>query len=275
MEFYKVHALGNDFIVVEKDWIREEPRTLSKAICHRHFGAGADGLIIIEKRGDSFGFRIFNADGSEAEISGNGIKCASAYLYYRGLTREKEIKFNSLVGERSVWLKERNGSKFIFRVSMGKPKLSSDSIPFDDGTYREKIIDYPLSIGNRIYPITLVSVGNPHAVLFFDNFPSSLEWKEIGSEIEEHPFFPERTNVEFVKIIDNSSIEVLFWERGVGETYSSGSGSCASAYAAYLKGLVGNRVLVRTPAGNIIVEVNEEIVTEGPVEVIYRGEWLK
>lgn len=275
MDFYKTHALGNDFLIVEKNNVVGEPGELARQICHRHYGAGADGLIVISIEKKGFGFRIFNADGSEAEISGNGIRCAAAYLYYKGITKEREIQFITRVGPRKVWLEGRNGNSFTFKISMGKPKLSSRDIPFDDGRDRNSIIDYPLSIGNNIYPVTVVSVGNPHCVMFFENLPSSLEWKEIGKEIEEHPFFPERTNVEFVKVVNDSTIEVLFWERGVGETYSSGSGSCAAAYAAHLKGLVGKRIMVKTPAGNVSVEVDEELIVEGPAEVVYKGEWLK
>ncbi len=274
MKFYKTQALGNDFLIVEKEEVQDDPHALAKTLCHRHFGAGSDGLIILSREGEIFSFRVFNADGSEAEISGNGLRCAAAYVYFLGYEGEY-VEFNTLAGRRKAWLIERKGNKFVFKVSMGSPKLSSREIPFDDGTPRDKIVDYPIYIGNRTYPITVVSVGNPHSVLFFENLPSSLEWKELGKEIEEHPFFPERTNVEFVKVIDPSTIQVLFWERGVGETYSSGSGSCASAYAAYIKGLVGPKVKVKTPAGDVMVEIgNGEIKMTGPAEVVFRGEWL-
>jgi len=276
MKFFKTHALGNDFIIVETKELVGDPGEVARQICHRHFGAGADGLIVVNEEKDGFAFRIFNADGSEAEISGNGIRCAAAYLYYTGKAMNKEIHFNTKVGIRRVWLAKKDENTFFLKVSMGTPRLKSTDIPFDDGTERNSVIDYPLSIGNNVYHITAVSVGNPHCVLFFENLPSSLEWKEIGKEIEEHPFFPERTNVEFVKVIDNSTIEVLFWERGVGETYSSGSGSCAAAYVARLKGFVGNEILVKTPAGDIKVHIkNDEISVLGPAEVIYKGEWLK
>ncbi len=275
MKFYKTQALGNDFLIVERSEVKGDPHDLAKELCHRHFGAGSDGLIILSREGERFSFRIFNADGSEAEISGNGLRCAAAYVYYMGYGGE-EVEFETLAGVRKARLMKREANRFIFEVSMGKPKLSSQEIPFDDGTPREKVVDYPLYIGNRTFPITVISVGNPHSVLFFENLPSSVEWKELGKEIEEHPFFPERTNVEFVKVLDRDTIQVLFWERGVGETFSSGSGACASAYAAYLKGLVGERVKVKTAAGDVIVEIEEgEIKMMGPAEVVFRGEWLK
>ncbi len=278
MQFFKAHALGNDFIITEKKELAGccEFYDIARRICHRHFGAGADGFVILEKLdGKTFSFRIFNADGSEAEISGNGIRCAAAYIFYNKLVEGEEIILRTTAGERHVWLKKQDGKRFIFRNSMGKPRLDSRSIPFDDGAEHERIVDYPLSVRNLTFPVTVISVGNPHCVLFFEKLPSQIEWKELGKEIEEHPFFPERTNVEFVKVIDRNTIQVLIWERGVGETYSSGSGSSAAAYACYLKGLTSNRVKVKTPAGDVFVEINDEIFVEGPAEIIYRGEWFE
>ncbi len=278
MEFYKTHALGNDFIVTERYQIGGccEFNEMAKQICHRHFGAGADGFVVLERVDDkTFSFRIFNADGSEAEISGNGIRCAAAYIFYNELVKGNELILKTSAGDRPIWLKHREGEKFVFRNSMGKPRLDSRSIPFDDGSEHERLVDYPLSVRNLTFPVTIVSMGNPHCILFFENLPSHIEWRELGKEIEEHPFFPERTNVEFVQVIDRNTIRVLIWERGVGETYSSGSGSSAAAFASYLKGLTSNRVKVVTPAGDIFVDIDEEVFVEGPAEVVYKGIWLK
>jgi diaminopimelate epimerase len=158
---------------------------------------------------------------------------------------------------------------------MGTPKLTSKDIPFDDGLFHEKIIDYPLSINQKIYPVTVVSMGNPHCAMFYDQFPARIEWLQIGSEIERHPFFPNRINVEFIRVLSRQEIEVLFWERGVGETMSSGSGSTAAAVASILKNLTDRRVTVKTSMGNAIVEWEKDRVYQSaPAEIIFEGKLL-
>ena len=158
---------------------------------------------------------------------------------------------------------------------MGFPKLSSKDIPFDDGAFHERIIDYPLSINRKIYRITVVSLGNPHCAVFVDHFPARIEWHQIGREIECHPFFPNRINTEFIRVHDRQQIEVLFWERGVGETLSSGSGSSAAAVASILKNLTDKKVTVRTTLGRVIVEwENEKVYQSAPAEVVFEGSLL-
>ena len=281
MKFTKVHSLGNDFIVIDPEesaGIVDIPG-LTKRLCDRHIGVGADGLLLISIEDRERGlvrFRIFNADGSEPEISGNGLRCAAAYLFHLKKIAPPDVTFSTTIGDRSCNLLEVQNSRFQVRIEMGTPRLTSKDIPFDDGIYHEKIIDYPLSIHNKIYPVTVVSMGNPHCAVFCDKFPARIEWHEIGREIEYHPFFPNRVNVEFVRVLSPREIEVLFWERGVGETLSSGSCSSAAAVAAILKGLTDRKVTVKTFLGQVVVEwERDRVFQSGPAEIVFDGVLLK
>jgi diaminopimelate epimerase len=282
MKFAKFHSLGNDFLIVDLDEaaILEPPADLARRICERHTGVGADGLLLLSVQDRARGevrFRIFNADGSEAEISGNGLRCAAAYLYSQQKVDPPVVRFQTSTGVRECALIERNESQVMIRIEMGVPRLRSADIPFDDGRIHDRIIDYPLMINQKTYPVTVVSMGNPHCALFVDRFPSRIEWQEIGREIESHPFFPTRTNIEFVRRVGPDEIEVLFWERGVGETLSSGSGSCAAAVASILKNLVGRKVTVRTSMGIVRVEWpgdEERVFQTGPAEFAFVGSFL-
>jgi len=263
MKIDKFEASGNDFIIIE-DFKQDEPlrKKISSHICNRHFGVGADGVVFINKIEDNkFIFRIWNNDGTEAEISGNGLINAGGYVArkYNKKTNDKTT-FITKAGEKEVTIRKTKTPSVWLKVNMGKPEFSSEKIPFYDGKEYERIVDYPLNINKRVYNITVLSVGNPHTMLFFKSFPSSIELQQIGSEIESHPFFPNRTNVEFVKVIDKENIAVLFWERGVGETLSSGSGSAASVLASKIKGYTGNIVNVKTKAGNIKIELSKDSV---------------
>jgi len=281
VKFTKVHSLGNDFIVIDPEesaGIVDIPG-LTKRLCDRHVGVGADGLLLISIEDRERGlvrFRIFNADGSEPEISGNGLRCAAAYLFHLKKIAPPDVTFLTTIGDRSCNLLEVQNSCFQVRIEMGTPRLTSKDIPFDDGIYHEKIIDYPLSIHNKIYPVTVVSMGNPHCAVFCDKFPARIEWHEIGREIEYHPFFPNRVNVEFVRVLSPREIEVLFWERGVGETLSSGSCSSAAAVAAILKGLTDRKVTVKTFLGQVVVEwERDRVFQSGPAEIVFDGVLLK
>jgi diaminopimelate epimerase len=280
MRFIKVHSLGNDFLIIalpERKRLTEIGE-LAQHICERHTGVGADGLILISVKDKEKGlvnFRIFNADGTEAEVSGNGLRCAAASLYHQNKIDSPSILFSTTAGERVCDLIERKKNLFLLKIDMGKPRLKSEEIPFDDGTTHQKIIDYPLSINQKIYPITVVSLGNPHCAIFVDRFPSRLEWHQLGREIESHPFFPKRTNIEFIRVLSRKEIDVLFWERGVGETLSSGSGACAAAVASILKNMTGKKVNVKTSMGNLTVEwKKEEIYQTGPSEIVFEGTFL-
>lgn len=280
MRISKLHSLGNDFLVLLPGETVDERNlgAFARAICDRHTGAGADGLLVIslpDGGGNRVNFRIFNTDGSEAELSGNGLRCAAACLFHQNLIEAPDVHFLTPSGERICTLTGRRNNTYEVRIELGSPKLSSDDIPFDDGRPHEKIVDYPLSIQKRIYPATCVSMGNPHCSIFFDRFPSRIEYHQLGQSIESHPFFPKKTNVEFIRVVNREEIEVLFWERGVGETLSSGSGSCAAAVAAILKGLTDRKVRVRTSLGKLVVEwVDGKVLQTGPAEVIFVGEYF-
>lgn len=280
MKFLKVHSLGNDFLIIDEAEVKHlrEISTLAGRMCDRHIGVGADGLLLISVKDKAKGrvkFRIFNADGTEAEISGNGLRCAAAYLYHQRKIDSPQITFLTTAGHRDSKLIEGKKNLFHIRVGMGIPQLSSKDIPFDDGTSHDKIIDYPLSINQKVYPITALSIGNPHCAIFVDRFPARIEWHQIGREIESHPFFPNRTNIEFIRVLSRDVIDVLFWERGVGETLSSGSGSCAAAVASILKNLTERKVQVRTSMGYLTVELEKKKVYQsGPAEVVLKGKYL-
>jgi diaminopimelate epimerase len=281
VRFTKVHALGNDFIVIdpeERAGIVDIPG-LARRLCDRHVGVGADGLLLIsieDKEKGLVNFRIFNADGSEPEISGNGLRCAAAYLFQQKRVNPSEVTFRTSIGERRSNLIEVQNNRFQIRIEMGTPRLTSKDIPFDDGAYHERIIDYPLSIHHKVYPVTVVSMGNPHCAVFYDRFPARIEWHEIGREIENHPFFPNRTNVEFIRVLNRGEIEVLFWERGVGETLSSGSCSCGAAVASILRGLTDRVVTVRTFLGQVVVEwEGDKVFQSAPAEVVFDGVLLQ
>jgi len=279
MRFTKLHGLGNDFLVVSPGGVDlSSAGELARKICDRHTGVGADGLIFLTpEKGEPAraGFRIFNADGSEAEISGNGLRCAAAFLASSGGVTSPKVLFRTAAGERPSEVIASKGSLFEVRIGLGAPRLTSKDIPFDDGRVHDRIVDYPLSVIHRTFPVTCVSMGNPHCSLFFDALPSHSEWRGIGAEIETHAFFPSRTNVEFIRVVGRDEIEVLFWERGVGETLASGTGSAAAAVASMLKGLVDRAVKVRTAMGSLKVEWLEggEILQTGPAEVVFSGDY--
>ncbi len=280
MRFTKLHSLGNDFLVVcpneELDMARVGE--FARRACERHTGIGADGLLLVGQdnpAGDEVTFRIFNADGTEAELSGNGLRCAMACLVHHGKVRGPKVLFRTPAGDRTCEVVARQGALYEVRNNMGVPRLRSDDIPFDDGAPHERVIDYPLSINRKSYDVTCVSMGNPHCDIFVERFPARIEWHQIGREIESHAFFPNRTNVEFIRVLNRGEIEVLFWERGVGETLSSGSGSSAAAVAAILKGLTDRTVKVWTSMGSLQVEwpPDGEVYQVGPAEVVFEGDY--
>lgn len=280
MKFIKVHSLGNDFLIIDEEKTKgvSDISSLAGRICDRHTGVGADGLLLISIKDKAKGhvkFRIFNADGTEAEISGNGLRCAASSLYYQKKIGSPQIIFLTTAGHRECKLIEGKKNLFVIRIEMGIPRLRSQDVPFDDGSSYEKIIDYPLSINQKIYPITVLSLGNPHCTIFVDRFPARIEWHQIGREIESHPFFPNRTNIEFVRALNREEIDVLFWERGVGETLSSGSGACAAAAASILKKLTDKTVKVRTSMGQLTVEwEKKKIYQTGPAEIVFKGDFI-
>jgi diaminopimelate epimerase len=280
MRFVKAHGLGNDFLIAEPGPGLDPAGAgdLARRLCDRHTGVGADGLLLVrvEKEAPAeASFRVFNADGSEAEISGNGLRCAAASLAWSGAAKSPRVLFHTAAGPRPSEVLSSAGPAFEVRIGLGAPRLAAKDIPFDDGRRLERVLDCPLTVAGRTFPVTCLSLGNPHCSLFVESFPSHSEWRGLGGEIEIHPFFPARTNVEFVRVLSRGEIEVRFWERGVGETLASGTGSAAAAAAAMLKGLVDRAVTVRTALGGLKVEWPEggELLQTGPAEVVFSGDF--
>jgi diaminopimelate epimerase len=272
--FAKFHGLGNDFIVVGAEGL---PHSLSKfvpAILERHTGIGADGLLVMmparNQKHDAH-LRFFNPDGSEAEMSGNGIRCAGAFLAELSPAR-RTFLIETQAGLKSLEKAKEEKGKWLFRVGMGAPVLDPAKIPFKAGDIRAPIKGFALSTQQGVLQATVTSMGNPHCSIFVKDF-AGVDWETLGREIETNSLFPNRTNVEFVKVLSRNEIEVRFWERGVGHTMSSGTGSCAAAVASILNGLTERQVRVRTEAGSLQVDwpENGEVILTGSVERIAEG----
>ena len=280
--FTKFHGYGNDYIVFEADQVAEvdDLGAFAKRICNRHYGAGADGIAITatsDKETSDFQVRIFNPDGSEAGMSGNGTRCAASYLFYHQLWSNDLLRLETRNGIKRYHLLERDGEgSFLFRSELGQPRLDGATIPMLTNEPLDRVIDYPLEVGNENLQVTALQMGNPNCCVFVDDF-NSIDWRRLGPLIEHHPRFPERTNVIFVRIRDRGNLEERLWERGVGETESSGTCSCAAVVASVIKGLTDRRVNVHAPGGLLPIEWREdgEVVLTGRAEVIYTGEWLR
>ena len=281
IQFTKFHGYGNDYIVIETEQLAgiSDFGEFSRRICNRHYGAGADGIAVVspsETDGADFCVRIFNPDGSEAGLSGNGTRCAAAFLYYQNRWTKEELRLNTRSGIKRYFLRERLGDgNYLFESELGQPRFDSASIPLLTDTPRERVIDYPLDVDGVIFPVTAVQVGNPNCCIFVDSF-DQIEWRRIGRLIENHKQFPDRTNVIFVRVLDRGTIELRIWERGVGETTASGTCSCASAVAAMINEKVDRRVKAVMEGGQVEIEWRDdgEVVLTGSAQVIYHGEWL-
>lgn len=281
MRFIKFHGYGNDYIVFEAEALAgvASLNDFARRVCDRHYGAGADGITVVSRAGTDvadFVVRIFNPDGSEAELSGNGTRCTAAYLYYRELWSSEELRLSTRAGVKLYRLRERiSRGRFLFESELGQPAFDSSSIPMLTAGALERVMDYPLEIDGEVFSVTALAMGNPNCAIFVEDF-DALDWRKIGRALEVHQKFPERTNVEFVRVIDRENIELRIWERGVGETLASGTCSCAAAVASMIKGLTERRVSVLTPGGRVLVEwrADMEVVLTGTAEIVYGGEWL-
>jgi len=277
MNFIKLQATGNDFILIDARRMKKHDwSALAKTMCHRHFGIGADGLLLIlpSKKADFF-MRMFNPDGSEAEACGNGLRCAARYAIEKGLTSNAEIKIETPAGMKMALAKGRKD----FQISMGKPILAPSAIPVrvdrKGASKTTPKIDYPLTIGKMKMKITCVSMGNPHAVCFLDQPVDDFPLTEIGPKVEHHPLFPNRVNFEIVNVINRNKLRARVWERGGGETLSCGTGACAIAVAARLKKLIDNPVDIILPGGTLTIDWDGkgDILLSGPAETVFKGEW--
>jgi diaminopimelate epimerase len=274
LEFTKMEGTGNDFILLEA--LKRVPGglpALARKLCDRHFGIGADGLILIlpSKKAD-YRMRIFNADGSEAEMCGNGIRCFAKYLYDHRLTRKKGLKIETLAGIIRPRLIARAGKVSGVKVDLGPPRLASKEIPIG-GPSRARVVREKLAVLGGKQEITCVSMGNPHCVLFRDAL-DGLEIEKLGPAIESHKIFPRRTNVEFVQVISPANLRMRVWERGVGETLACGTGAAATLVAAVLNGKARRRAALALLGGRLQVEWDEKtnhVFITGPAKEVFRG----
>lgn len=285
MRFHKFQALGNDFLIARESELRavtSDYESFSRQICDRHFGAGADGLELLldsPRAGADFEVRLFNADGGETPISGNGTRCVGAYLYLVEGWDRSEVRIATGAGVKTLKPVERSGNHLVFETEMGEPRFRSSEIPIVLPTELERVIGQPLEVFGRTIEITATSMGNPHCSVFVNRNIADFEmlrWRELGAAIETHPAFPDRTNVEFVRVLNRQEIEVRFWERGCGETLASGTGSCGAALAAMLNDLTDRKVKVITAAGELIVEwrADDSVVQTGEARAVFSGQWL-
>lgn len=275
MEFYKMHGIGNDFVVIdgrlaaEVDWSE-----LAQKMCDRHFGVGADGIILVLPSDVAdVRMRMFNPDGTEAEMCGNGIRCLARHAYEQGIVSGKEIAVETAAGIRRIGLRIENGRVDGITVSMGVPRLHPSEIPVQ--AVREPVIDLPLMIDNASLAVTCVSMGNPHAVTFVSGDLDEFPLESIGPAVEHHPAFPKRTNFEACHLIGRDHLRLRVWERGAGITLACGTGACATMVAARLKGLVGERCRIDLPGGTLEVEWDGEgeVRMTGPALSVFRGTW--
>jgi len=273
--FTKMHGLGNDYHFInclERDIAN--PAALSRAMSHRHLGAGADGIILVLP-GDNapFKMRIFNADGSEAETCGNGIRCFAKYVYERGITQDTAFTIETLAGPNHVALNVENGVVKTVRSNMGTPRFNREEIPMlgVPGRVLEEALTLPN--GDTVC-VTCANIGNPHAVIFVDD-ATKADLCGLGPLVENHPSFPARTNVEFVNVIDRDNLVMRIWERGSGITMASGSGSCGAALASMITDRVNRSVNVHLTYGILSIEWSEDgcVYQEGPATEVYTAEW--
>ncbi len=281
MRFTKMQGAGNDYIYVDasREEVRE-PESLARRISDRHFGVGSDGLVLILPGNDEadFEMRMFNADGSEAQMCGNASRCVGKYVYDRGLTDRTELRLKTGSGIRLLRLDPENGKVKRVTVDMGRPETVPGRIPvrseyLPEGT--KLPVGIPLSVGERVFSATCVSMGNPHCVVFVED-PDRFEVEKWGRGMECHPAFPDRVNTEFARVLDRHRIRMRVWERGSGETMACGTGACATLVAAVLNGYTDRKALLILNGGELEIEWNEKtghVLMTGPAEHVFDGIW--
>lgn len=280
MKFTKMHGCGNDYIYVDgaKEQIMQEKKPeIVKRLSDRHFGIGGDGVIFINPSQEAdFEMEMYNMDGSRAEMCGNGIRCVAKFVYDKGLTDKTSISIISCGKIKYLDLFIEDGKVSTVKVNMGTPILRAADIPvISDETFdKEEIIAEPITVGDKEYKMTCVSMGNPHAVIFMDEV-SSLPLEKIGPLFENHTRFPNRINTEFVKVLDEETVEMRVWERGTGETLACGTGACATVVACILNGLTKEQVTVKLLGGNLQIQWDREsnlVYMTGPAATVFEGE---
>jgi diaminopimelate epimerase len=271
MQFWKMHGLGNDYIVIDNQdekITQTEAEQMAKTLCDRHFSIGADGLLLVSgsKVADAK-MSIINSDGSEAEMCGNGIRCFAKYCYENDIAKKPEITVETLSGIKHVWLTLKNNEVSAVKVDMGAPNWQRRSLPMKG---KGTCINEDLEVDGETYKVTCLSMGNPHCIIFVDCIDCSPV-QEIGGKIENHKAFPNRTNVGFVEVLNKKELNVRVWERGCGETLACGTGTCAAVAASNKLGLVGNKVIVHVLGGDLQVEVADNLFLIGGAEKVFEG----
>ena len=272
--FTKMQGCGNDYVYIN-GFKEKLPQDAKKdfviRVSDRHFGIGSDGVIFINPSDIAdFEMEMYNADGSRAEMCGNGIRCVAKYVYDHGMTEGTDITIASFDKVKPITITARDGKAERIRVDMGEPVLDAASVPVS--IKNEKAIDEPINIDGNEYRMTCVSMGNPHAVVFTD--PDGLDIERLGPLFEDHALFPNRTNTEFVRVDDRNNVHMRVWERGTGETLACGTGCCATAVACVLNGLTDRKVTVHVLGGDIEVEWDQNdghIYMTGPAETVFEG----
>ncbi|MCL2643076.1 MAG: diaminopimelate epimerase [Candidatus Bathyarchaeota archaeon] len=275
MQFWKMHGLGNDYVVIDNrdgKICDQKASVLAKKLCERRFSVGADGLLLVcgSKEAD-VKMRIFNSDGSEAEMCGNGIRCFSKYCYEMAVFKKSAFQVETLSGIKNVWLTLNSYDEVVLvRVDMGAPNWNCKSIPMIG---EDTCIDSSLTVNNKeVYNVTCLSMGNPHCIIFVEDV-NKTPVDCIGPLVENHKFFPKRTNVGFVQVINENELMVRVWERGCGETLACGTGTCAAVAAANKLDKVGDKVTVHVLGGNLQVKIDEKnhLFLSGAAEKVCQG----
>lgn len=274
MKFTKMHGCGNDYVYVNgfTEKVSDKPKAVV-ALSDRHFGIGSDGVIFINPSQQAdFEMEMYNADGTRAEMCGNGIRCVGKYVYDHGMTDKTSITVESFGKVKYLDLTVENGKVIKVKVNMGKPELTAKDVPVV--SVHEQVIDEEIIVKEKSYRMTCVSMGNPHAVVFMDDV-EHLAIEEIGPYFENHERFPNRTNTEFVQVIDDSHVKMRVWERGTGETLACGTGCCATAVACVLNRLTGTHVTVQVLGGEIEIYWDQKenlVYMTGPAVTVFEGE---
>ena len=275
MNFWKMHGLGNDYVVIDnrdgKIADKEAP-ALAKKLCERRFSVGADGLLLVSNSAKAeVRMRIFNADGSEAEMCGNGIRCFAKFCYENGIVKKDEFNVETNAGAKHVWLTVKDAEVKLVKVDMGAPNWDRKSLPM---TGEGPCVNESLRVeDDETYNVTCLSMGNPHCVIFVENVDESpVEY--IGPIIENNEAFPKRTNVGFVQVLNKNELKVRVWERGCGETLACGTGTCAAVAAANKLGKVKDKVTVHVLGGDLQVEVGKTLFLSGAAEKVFEGRLL-
>ena len=275
MKFTKMHGIGNDYVYVNCfEETVENPREVAKFVSDRHFGIGSDGLILIKpsKVADCY-MDMYNADGSNSAMCGNGIRCVAKYIYDYGITDKTEVDVETAAGIKHIVLTIKDGKVEKARVDMGEPILKPELVPVvGEG---EMLVNEPILVDGEEYRMTCVSMGNPHAVVFLEEDVKTLEIEKIGPKFENHERFPERVNTEFMYVIDRNTMNLRVWERGSGETWACGTGTCASVVAAVLNGHTERNVLVHLLGGDLEIlwdEKDNHVYMTGPATTVFDGE---